>query len=253
MKLNSKYSEVELCDYMINNMKDEDLKELVLNNASLRIKYGAFEKKSFNYDRTKAINTVILLSKTNKLLRESIIDIWENESIEMYGDYNDIESVEDIKEYINDDSNANEMFLLAIILWGSLSPELNDYGDEIFKNCLSNKYISKEERERSKMSDNSKILSMNLAEFIEQINNYDNKINEYEEKLKAKDEIIKELREQLKTNGDSKELKKEINKLGKEIQKSNSDIKEHNNNTNKLVDTVRNDLSDIKKDIIYNA
>lgn len=249
MNLNSKYSELEICNYITNNMKYKDLKELVLNNASLRIKYGAFDKKNFNYERTKAIDTVILLSKTNKLLRESIIEIAENESIDMYGEHNKIESIEDAKKYINKTSNTKDMFLLAIMLWKNLSSELNAYGDEIFKNCLLNKNISKEEIEKSKMSDNSKILSMNLAEFIEQINNYDTKINEYEEKLKAKDEIIKELREQLKINGDPKELKKEINKLGKEIQKSNSDIKEQNNNTNKLIDTLKNNLIDIKKDV----
>lgn len=249
MKLNSNYSELELCEYMINNMDDDDLKELILNNPSLRIKYGAFDKKNFKYDREKAINIAILLSKTNKSLREAVINVWEIESMFIYRNDSNIESIEDAKKYIKEDSNANDMLLLAIALWGKSSSELNEYGDEIFNNCLSNKYKGKEEIEMSTMNDNSKILSMNLAECIDAISNYDAKIKEYEEKLKAKDEVIKELREQLKQSGDSKELKKEITKLGKTIEKSSTDFKNNSDNTTKLVDTLKIDLADVKKEL----
>lgn len=249
MKLNSNYSELELCEYMINNMNDDDLKELILDNPSLRIKYGAFDKKNFKYDREKAINIAILLSKSNKSLRESVINVWEIESMLIYRKDSNIESIEDVKKYIKEDSSHDDMLLLAIVLWGKSSSELNKYGDDIFKNCLLNKYKSKEEIEMSTMNDNSKILSMNLAECIDAISNYDAKIKEYEEKLKAKDQVIKELREQLKQNGDSKELKKEITKLGKTIEKSSNDFKNNSDNTTKLVDTLKIDLTYVKNEV----
>lgn len=249
MKLNSNYSELELCEYMINNMDDDDLKELILDNPSLRIKYGAFDKKNFKYEREKAINIAISLFKSNKSLRESVIDVWKIESMLIYRKDSNIESIEDAKKYIKEDSNADDMLLLAIALWGKSSSELNEYGDEIFNNCLSNKYKRKEEIEMSTMNDTSKILSMNLAECIDAISNYDAKIKEYEEKLKAKDEVIKELREQLKQNGDSKELKKEITKLEKTIEKSSNDFKNNSDNTTKVVDTLKIDLTDIKKEV----
>lgn len=249
MKLNSNYSELELCEYMINNIDDDDLKELILDNPSLRIKYGAFDKKNFKYEREKAVNIANSLSKTNKALRESVIDVWEIQSMLIYRKDCNIESIEDAKKYIKEDSYSDDMLLLAIALWGKSSSELNAYGDEIFNNCLSNKYKSKEEIEMSTMNDTSKILSMNLAECIDAISNYDAKIKEYEEKLKAKDEVIKELRDQLKQNGDSKEVKKEITKLGKTIEKSSNDLKNNNDNTIKVVDTLKTDLTDIKKEV----
>jgi len=249
MKLNSNYSELELCEYMINKMDNDDLKELILDNPSLRIKYGAFDKKNFKYEREKVVNIAILLSKSNKSLRESVINIWERESMLIYRSDNNIESIEDAKKCIKEDSNADDMLLLAIALWGKSSSELNEYGDEIFNNCLLNKYKGKEDIEMSTMNDTSKILSMNLAECIDAISNYDAKIKEYEERLKAKDEIIKELREQLKQNGDSRELKKEITKLGKTIEKSGNDFKSNSDNTIKLVDTLKIDLTDIKKEV----
>lgn len=248
MKLNSNYSELELCEYMINNMSDDDLKELILNNPSLRIKYGAFDKKNFKYEREKAVNIAISLLKSNKALRESIIDVWETESLVIYSD-NNIESIEDVKKLIKEEPTVKDMLSLAIVLWGKSSLELNEYGDEIFNNCLLNKYKNKDEKEVSTMNDTSKILSMNLAECIDAISNYEAKIKEYEEKLKAKDEIIKELREQLKLNIESKEIKKEITKIGKGIQKSNSDLKTYSDNTTKLVDTLKVDLIDIKKEV----
>lgn len=249
MKLNSNYSEVELCEYMIDNMDDDDLKELILDNPSLRIKYGAFDKKNFKYEREKAVNIAISLSKSNKSLRKSVSDVWKIESMLIYKNDSKIESVEDAKEYIKEDSNADDMLLLAIALWGKTSSELNEYGDEIFNNCLLNKYKRKEESKVSTMNDTSKILSMNLAECIDAISNYDAKIKEYEEKLKAKDEVIKELRGQLKLNGDSKELKKEITKLGKTIEKSSNEFKNNSDNTTKVVDTLKIDLTDIKKEV----
>lgn len=246
MKINSNYSDLELCEYMIKNMSDDDLKNLILENNNLRIKCGAFDKKNLKYEREKSINAAITLSKSNKALRESIISIWELESTVFYKDIH-IDNIEDIKRFIKKDLNSKEMFLLAMLLWGKSSSELNDYGDKIFDNCRSNKY--KSEKEKSTMKDTSNLLSMNLADCIDAISNYDNKIKEYEEKLKSKDEIIRELREQLMLNVGSKELKKEVNKLGKTIQKSNNDLKTYSDDITKVVGTLKVELTDIKKEV----
>lgn len=246
MKINSNYSDLELCEYMIKNMSDDDLKNLTLENNNLRIKCGAFDKKNLKYEREKSVNAAITLSKSNKALRESIISIWELESTVFYKDIH-IDNIEDVKRFIKKDLNSKEMFLLAMLLWEKSSSELNDYGDKIFDNCRLNKY--KSEKEKSTMKDTSNLLSMNLADCIDAINNYDNKINEYEEKLKAKDEIIKELREQLMLNGGSKELKKEINKIGKTIQKSNNDFKTYSDDITKVVGTLKVELTDLKKEV----
>lgn len=249
MNLNSNYSEVELCDYMINNMEDDDLKELILDNPSLRIKYGAFDKKNFKYDREKAINIVSLLSKTNRLLRKLVINVWEMDPMIFFMNDINIESIEDVQKYIKKDFNTKHMFLLAILLWKKSSSELNEYADEIFNNCLLNKYRSKDESEVSTVDDKSKILSMNLLDCIDVISNYDDKIKEYEERLKVKDEIIKELRGQLKLDGASKELKKEITKLGKTIEKSTNQFKNNDDTTTKVINTLKVDLTDIKKEV----
>lgn len=250
MNMKSSYSEIEVCEYMINKMNDDSLKSLVIDNPSLRIKYGAFDKKYFKYEREKAINTAVSLSKSNKSLRESIIDRWKVKSNLIFRNGMSMDNIEDVEKYIKKDLCDEDMFLLAIELWRKPSSELNEYGDEIFKNCLSNKYKSKDERKVKKMNcETSNVLSMNLAECIEAISNYDAKIKEYEEKLKAKDEVIKELREQLKVNGDSKELKKEVAKLGRIVQTSSSEIKSYNDNTEKEVERLKTELSDIKNEV----
>lgn len=264
MRYKTKFSEEEVYTYFADIMSDKYLEKLILENNTIRLKYGAYDKKSFKYNREKAVATIKSLIFKNRGVREDILDFQNALATGRYKDLLAHEDLDRVKREAKTSSKEREVFRLILALWQYSLEEFNEYGDELFEDALKGVYKKKEEMARVKDKDENKIeekeieevedmkkdvLSMNLAQCIEIISKYDEKIKDYERKLSEKDETIKELKTLLNKAIDNKELKKDFNKLSTGVKQETKDIKEKNLTVVKNVESFKKEIAEVKSEL----
>lgn len=224
----------EIIDIIIELLEDSDLKQLINENAFLKHMCKKDDSKRFRFVRNVAEEKIRQLYKKDTILRKKILLLWEVECNEQNKFINSIDSPEKIIDQEPELGGLVNGFKYCTILWQKNNKEFNDFGDRMFKEYKVQK-SKKNKQSIEGINMNNDIMSLSLGECIQALMKSEKEIKEMKANMEVKDKEIIDLKNELSSVIDNRELKKEIKVLTRSINEVKNDFKEKNL---KLVDEI---------------
>ena len=238
----TKIEDFEIIDIIIETLEDNKLKELINVNAFLKHMCKKEDSKRFRFVRSVAEEKIKQLYKKDSTLRKRILQLWDMECKEQN---KFVDSIDSPVEIVNQEVELGGLingFKYCTILWQKSDKDFNEFGDIMFKEYKVQK--SKKNKESIEgINMNNDIMSLSLGECIQALMKSEKEIEEMKGSIEDKDKEIKELKRELSSVIDNRELKKEIKALTRSINEVKNDLKEKNS---RLID----EIDEVKKENI---
>ena len=244
----TKIEDFEIIDIIIETLEDNALKQLINENAFLKHMCKKEDSKRFRFIRSIVEEKTKQLYKKDSTLRKRILSLWE---IECMDENKFVDSIVSPDEIIDQGPEAGGLitgFKYCTVLWQKNNKEFNDFGDIMFKAYKLEK--SKKNKESIEGIDvNSDIMSLSLGECIQALMKSEKQIEEMKNNIDEKNKEIKELKNELSSVIDNRELKKEIKALTRSMNEMKGDFKDKNFKLITEIDEIKKENITLKKTI----